>query len=103
MNRKYRRNQLEDVWRSLIEAPTRKRDARVNCLKLPFEVEKVGSVPRQKARYSVGLRRAHVRMHTAEIRETTQALVVEPAKTATKRLRSPAVKVLSFLRTRTVT
>ena len=67
----------EDVRRRPVEAPVRQRDARIDRLKLALEIEQVGAVPRQKARRAMGLRRAHVGVHVAEVGEAAQALIVE--------------------------
>ena len=93
----------ENVWRRLVETPVRQRDARIDSLKLAFEIEQVGTMPGQKARRAVRLRRADVGVHVAEVREAPEPWLLSCANADTKRSRSPAVSVLAFLRTRTIT
>ena len=64
--------ECKEIWRGLVEAPVRQRDARIDRLKLAFEIEQVSAVPGQKSRRAVGLRRAHVGVHVAEIGEASE-------------------------------
>src|SRR5258708_2283363 len=67
----------KEAWRRLVEAPVRQRDAWIDRLKLTFQIEKVSAVPGQNTRCAMGLRRAYIGVHGAEVREAPQTLVIE--------------------------
>ena len=66
--------------RRLIETPVRHRDAGIDRLQFPLEIEQIGAVPWQESLLAVGLRRAGVGVHIAEVGETSRPLVIELAK-----------------------
>ena len=72
--------QLEDIRRWLVETPVGQRNAWIDRLKPAFEIEKIGAVPGQESRRAMRLRQAYGYMHVAEIREPSQALIVELGK-----------------------
>ena len=72
--------ELEEVRRRPVEAPVGQRDAGIDRLKLALQIEQVGTMPRQEARRAVGLRRADVGVHVAEVGKAAQALVVQLGK-----------------------
>src|SRR5712671_2427903 len=57
----------EDVRRRPIEAPVWQRDAWIDRLQLAFEIAEISAVPGQKARRAVGLWRADIGVHVAEV------------------------------------
>ena len=94
----------EDVWRGLVEAPVGQCDARVDRLKLAFEIEQIGAVPGQKSRLRHGPAASSrgVCMSRKSAKRPAPWLL-SCANAATKRSRSPGVSVLAFFRMRTIT
>src|SRR5712671_942477 len=70
----------EDIGRGFVKAPIRQRNARINRLQQPFEIQEVSTMPGQETRRTMRLGRTHGSVHVPEVGKTAGAVIVELGK-----------------------